>query len=454
METLPLPPSHSFEQYQKRAKDLVKAAKSEKPDAIRAWAGDWVRSLAKALGVTEMARMQPAVDEAVGSIERRVLAKTQAARAVHEDFTLADAQFFIASAHGFVNWVEFANHLRQPFGRDSKVREFEAAVDAVVSGDMATLESLVRQRPDLVRAHSAREHRATLLHYVAANGVEDYRQRTPKNAVDVARFLLGSGAEVDALANTYDGGWWQTTMNLLVSSAHPAGAGLQSALVDVLADFGAAINGLKDDETPLLTALEFGYIEPAEALVRRGARVDNVVTAAAMGRLDLVQSFVIDKKTLKPGVPLMAPPWRKLPSDAETHIELAFVWACKFARVPVADFFLDLGVNPVGTDGYDMTALHWACANGSLIIIERLIALGVPLEAENTWGGTVLNSTLHFVVHDPKQGADYAAVVELLLAAGANVGVVDPSPTGNTRVDDVVRRYRNRAGTSTSRGGM
>ena len=187
---------------------------------------------------------------------------------------------------------------------------------------MATLESLVRQHPDLVRAHSAREHRATLLHYVAANGVEDYRQRTPKNAVAVARFLLESGAEVDALASTYGNDWWQTTMNLLVSSAHPAIAGLQSALVDVLVDFGAAVNGLKDDETPLFTALDFGYIAPAETLVRRGARVDNVVTAAAMGRLDLVRAYVIDKNTLKPGVPLIAPPWRKLPSDAKTHIEL------------------------------------------------------------------------------------------------------------------------------------
>jgi ankyrin repeat protein len=450
MDTLPLPPSPSFEQYQKLAKDLVKAAKSEQRDAVRAWARDWVRSLAKALGVTEMARMQPAVDQAVGSIEQRVQAKVDAARAANEDFALSDAQFFIASAHGFVNWAEFSHHLRQPFASDRTGREFEAAVDAVVSGDMATLESLVRQRPNLVRAHSAREHRATLLHYVAANGVEDYRQRTPKNAVEVARFLLESGAEVDAVANTYGGDWWQTTMNLLVSSAHPAGAGLQSALVDVLADFGAAVNGLKDDETPLLTALEFGYIAPAETLVQRGARVDNVVTAAAMGRLDLVRSFVIDKKTLKPRVPLIAPPWRKLPSDAETHIELAFVWACKFARIPVADFFLDIGVDPAAQDGYKMTALHWAAANGCMSVIERLLEQGAPLEVENMWGGTVLDSTMHFVLHQPVKSVDYAAVFELLLAAGANPNAVDPSPSGNARVDDVLRRYRGRAGTQSS----
>jgi len=444
MDTLPLPASPSLEQYQKRAKDLVKAARSANPDAVHDWASDWLRSLAKTLGVTVDDRMRSLLDQAIATIEKRVRAKVDRARAANEDFALADAQFFIASAHGFANWAEFANHIGRPFAGDARGREFEAAVDAVVTGDMATLESLVRQHPELVRAHSAREHRATLLHYVAANGVEDFRQRTPKNAVDVARFLLESGAEADALASTYGNDWWQTTMNLLVSSAHPAIAGLQSALVDVLVDFGAAVNGLKDDETPLFTALDFGYVAPAETLIRRGARVDNVIAAAAMGRLDLVGAYVIDKETLKPGVPLIAPPWRKLPFEAKSHIEFAFVWACKFGRAPIADFFLDLGVNPVAMDGYAMTALHWAGANGLIGVIKRLIALGAPLEVENTWGGTVLNSTLHFVVNDSVKGVDYAEVIELLLAAGADVGVVDPTPTGNARVDEVIRRYRKR----------
>ena len=54
----------------------------------------------------------------------------------------------------------------------------------------------------------------------------------------------------------------------------------------------------------------------------------------------------------------------------------------------------------------------------------------------------MLNSTLHFVVNDSVKGVDYAAVIELLLAAGADVDVVDPAPTGNARVDEVFRRYR------------
>ena len=83
---------------------------------------------------------------------------------------------------------------------------FEAAADAIVSGAVAALERLLHDDPELVRARSTREHRATLLHYVSANGVENYRQKTPANAVEVAKLLLDAGAEVDAAADMYGGG--------------------------------------------------------------------------------------------------------------------------------------------------------------------------------------------------------------------------------------------------------
>jgi ankyrin repeat protein len=302
-----------------------------------------------------------------------------------------------------------------------------------------TLESLIRRHPELIRARSRRVHRVTLLHYIAANGVEDFRQKTPKNAVAIARFLLESGAEVDAAADTYDGGHWQTTMNLLVSSAHPAGAGLMPALVDVLIDFGAAANGVKADESPIMTALDFGYGDAAETLARRGARVDNVVTAAALGRLDLVRRFVVDRNTIAPGVPLVAPGWRNLPADPKVHIELAFAWSCKFARAEVAEFFIDIGVDPASKDGYDMTPLHWAAPNGMMNVVRRLLAAGAPLEVLNRWGGTVLNSTIHFAIYMPVKDVDYPAVLETLIAAGANVNVAYPS--GDERVDAQLRRH-------------
>lgn len=62
---------------------------------------------------------------------------------------------------------------------------FEGCADAIVGGDAAALESLLRADPELLRTRSRRPHRATLLHYVAANGVEEERQKTPANAISL-----------------------------------------------------------------------------------------------------------------------------------------------------------------------------------------------------------------------------------------------------------------------------
>ncbi len=433
MDTLPLPPSPSLEQYKKRAKALVTAAESADPSAIREWARKWLESLASSLVADITPFIRDSIDRAVAHIEARVRDRRGS-----KPFLLADAQHLIAEAHGYESWAAFARYVEDAAGTRPR-DDFELAADAVVNGDLATLESLARKNPELIRVRSRRVHRATLLHYVAANGVEDFRQKTPKNAVAVARFLLEAGSDVDAAAQTYGGGHWQTTMNLLVSSAHPAGAGLMPALVDVLVDYGAATNGVGDDESPMMTALDFGYGDAAETLARRGARVDNVVTAAALGRLDLVRRLVVDKRTLAPGVPLVAPRWRMLPADPTVHIELALAWACKFARTDVADFLLDIGVNTASKDGYDMTALHWAAPNGMIAVVRRLLSLGAPLEVLNRWEGTVLGSTIHFAVHMPVKGVDYPAVLELLIAAGANVNAAYPS--GNERIDTLLRRH-------------
>jgi hypothetical protein len=50
-------------------------------------------------------------------------------------------------------------------------------------GDIAALKRFLREDPRLIHPNSTREHEATLLHYVSANGVEGYRQKTPTSIV-------------------------------------------------------------------------------------------------------------------------------------------------------------------------------------------------------------------------------------------------------------------------------
>ena len=439
MDLLPLPPRPSIEQYRKRAKDLVKAARSSDDGAVRAWAAAWLHALAS-LGDTPVSDfVQGSIDRAAGDIERRVREQRMKG---DDELSLSDAQFLIAQAHGFATWSAFSAHLDGLQFADSAAKEFESAADAVVTGDLDALDRLLDANPALVHARSPRTHRATLLHYIAANGVEDFRQKTPPNAVAIATRLLTAGAEPNAVAETYGGGPDQTTMNLLVSSVHPDAAGVQVALVETLLDFGAAVDGVKNDGSPLMTALAFNYQGAAEALARRGARVDTVTTAAALGRVDLVDSMVLDAGGLRPGVPLGAPAWLHVGTDPRAHVRLALLWACRFGRDEVVRLLLDRGVDPRSADQDRMTALHSAAASGRVGLVDLLIDRGAELEVTNQWGGTVLDSTVYFAVRAPKRGVDYLPVLERLIARGANVDAVGPLPTGNAAIDDLLARNR------------
>ena len=153
---------------------------------------------------------------------------------------LADAQFFLAREHGFLSWPKFAEQVRALENAQSPVANFEAAVDAIVAGDERALGALLGNDPVLAKARSLREHHSTLLHYCSANGVEDFRQRTPENIVAIARMLLDAGAEVNAESEAYGGG--STALMLTATSGHPERVGVQIPLMELLLERGAAMD--------------------------------------------------------------------------------------------------------------------------------------------------------------------------------------------------------------------
>lgn len=236
---------------------------------------------------------------------------------------------------------------------------FETAADAVVAGDLQALKTLLTGTPGLVHARSARPHAATLLHYIAANGVEDERQKTPPNAVEIARLLLSSGAEPDATARMY--GEPSTTMKMLVSSGHPAAAGLQVDLVNTLLDFGAA-------PAELITALAFGYRDAAEAFAARGAPANRLAAAAGLGRLE--------------------PARQMLPhaDAAERHRALAL--AAQHGHAEIVRLLLDAGedpnrFNPAGFHAHS-TPLHQAALAGHESVVRLLLERGARLDLVDT----------------------------------------------------------------------
>ena len=156
----------------------------------------------------------------------------QAEQILEADFTEADGQLTLAKEYGFANWAQV-----EAQGNVALDVDFETAVNAIISGDATTLQTLLKRSPKLISQRSQFGHRATLLIYVAANGVETWRQTVPANAADIAHILLAAGADVNANANVYGGEY--DTLSLLMSSSHPATADLTKTLAELLKEAGA-----------------------------------------------------------------------------------------------------------------------------------------------------------------------------------------------------------------------
>lgn len=355
MNITPLPFRARLDEYQMQAEEVLEAWRAGDPGAIQIFRQTHPRFLNPDI---------PWLPKDLSDAEIR-----------SATLDVPDAQLTVARWYDFENWPRLAEYVDAVTQDGSPVCRFESSVEAVISGDVTSLGSLLREDPELVRARSTRvthfdppAHRATLLHYVAANGVEGYRQTTPTNAVDVARMLLQAGAEADALAGMYGG--QHTTMSMLVSSGHPAKAGVQVALVDTLLDFGAAVEGRGSGEwtSPLMTALAFGYQGAAEALVRRGARVNNIAAAAGLGRLADVRQLLATASSL------------------DRH--RALVLAAQQGHVEIVRLLLDAGedpnrYNPKGNHGHS-TPLHQAALAGHEMVVRLLVDRGARLDIKDT----------------------------------------------------------------------
>jgi ankyrin repeat protein len=359
------------------------------------------------------------------------------------NITMEDTRLILAREHGFENSEEFRKHVCDLSDTTTLTWQFECAADAIITGDLRLLKDLLSQNPDLTKALSTRAHRATLLHYIAANGVENYRQRSPANAVEMADLLLAAGSEPDELANVYDQKWG-TTLDLLVSSVHPAKAGVQVALVEKLILGGAAINGIRNDGSPLHTAIYFRYPRAAEELLRLGARVDNVAVAAALGLTDVVADNLDGSGHLLPGGRLIDLPWINVPRTPEATLELALVWAAMHNRADTVSFLLEKGVKNASRDHQQWTALHWAAYLGYPDIVRLLMEKKAPLEARNEFGGTVLDQTIWATVHEGV-GEYHIEIIRTLIDAGARIHswwlFAGLTPPLDDRVADVLQSY-------------
>ena len=384
-DALPLPPRPSLQQYRKLAKDLVKACDSGAA-AIAAWADRWMAVLPVESKRDTITRAAQKVEEfAVRTLSRD-----------ERRCVLADAQFVLARSHGFTSWPTFAAHIDALAHAGTETAAFEAAAEAIVRGDEAFLQQLLRQHPELIRARSAREHRATLLHYVSANGVENYRQQSPPNAARVTELLLAAGADVEAEADVYGGGC--TALGLVATSTPPREAGVQIPVIQVLLDHGAQIehpNLAGNNADAVYACLANGCPEAAQYLAERGAHV-GIVGAAGIGRLDVVQQLVAT-------------------ADGSRR-EMALRYAAGYGQREIVSFLLEHGVEPDAHTGDGATALFYAVLGSHVEVMRLLLERGARPGMRNQYGD-IVEAAIWRAAHggNPDRSAE---IIEALIAAG------------------------------------
>ncbi len=181
------------------------------------------------------------------------------------------------------------------------------------------------------------------------------------------------------------------------------------------------IAGGKEDV--VMACLANGCPEAAAFLAERGAPLD-IVGAAGVGRLDVVKSFFDAKGAAKNG----------LGADV---VHTAFRYACFYGKNDVVEFLVGCGVDLAGSSGDGQTGLHYAAMGGKLETVKLLLKHGAPLEALNSYGGTVLGQTLWSAAHggDPKV---FVPLVEALIAAGAKLY---REPPVNAEIDAILTRH-------------
>jgi ankyrin repeat protein len=176
-------------------------------------------------------------------------------------------------------------------------------------------------------------------------------------------------------------------------------AGLQVPFVELLLDFGAAVEGRGSRKWggPLSTALAFGMSEAAKVLAKRGARID-LPAAAGLG-------LVGDAAHLLPS------------ADAEAR-HRALSLAAQHGHAQIVRLLLDAGedanrYNPEGNHPHT-TPLHQAVLGGFEAVVRLLVERGARLDIRDTiWRGTPLGWALH------GGGKAKAQMADCILSLGA-----------------------------------
>jgi ankyrin repeat protein len=163
--------------------------------------------------------------------------------------------------------------------------------------------------------------------------------------------------------------------------------------------------------SPHDVASKFKHSDVRQLLMARSPAAVRFIQAIERADAAAARAFARDQPSLVSTLP------------RHVHSHLAF--AIFFERFAAADLMLDLGFDPSapGMDGG--SALHAACWMGHAPLVERILARGGASldEGDPTHGSPPLGWAAFGSVQRRARGGDYVRVIDLLVAAGADVTI-------------------------------
>ncbi|HKU77305.1 MAG TPA: ankyrin repeat domain-containing protein [Pyrinomonadaceae bacterium] len=266
-------------------------------------------------------------------------------------------------------------------------KRFHPAMAAIKAGDLEKFKELIAADPSLATSRSTRSH-PTLLQCLVLDG------KDKPNAVEMAKVLIDAGAELN---------------DPLVA----AGSIDNRPVAELLLDRGAAIDGT-GGWTALEEALYWNSRNAIALFLERGAKIQNIRTAAALGRTDLIEGFFNSDGSLKPEAGRIDWPFGSLETIAASNhppkgkqslsdrvnewsqdrqgiVNNAFVYACMHGHIDAAKLLLEKGAEinaiPGGFD-YAGTGLHYAALNGHRAMVQFLLDHGADRNIRDTKVGS------------------------------------------------------------------
>lgn len=273
---------------------------------------------------------------------------------------------------------------------------FQHAIEAIDSGNITSLQSLITEHPFLVKERVKTTDEGYfkdpyLIWFVADNPIRN--DKLPPNIADVTRLLIDAVKREapDTYKHQID-----YALGLVATGRIPRECGVQIALMDLLIDAGAKPGGG-------IGALAHGNIEAAQHLINRGGKL-TLAAAVCLERIDDVGHLGAVASSIE-----------KL---------IAITAAAFYGKADMIRLLLKLGAEPNGypesNSGFHShaTPLHQAVQSGSLDTVRLLFEAGARLDAtDKIYNGTPLDWARYMQTddnYDKSAKRNFALIVDYL----------------------------------------